>query len=49
MLKYSRRLIDISGMRNVIERRIPVLTLDSGRPGPRVWLSGLMARCTSPV
>jgi hypothetical protein len=40
MVKFSKRLIDISGMRNVVQRRIPVLTLDSGRPGPKVWLSG---------
>jgi len=40
MIKFSRRLIDISGMRNVVERRIPVLKLDSGRPGPAAWLIG---------
>jgi len=38
MLKYSQRLIDITGMRDVIQRRIPVLTLDSREPGPVVWL-----------
>jgi hypothetical protein len=36
MLKFSKRLIDISGMRSVVQRRVPVLTLDSRRPGPRV-------------
>jgi len=40
MLKYSKRLIDITGMRDVIQRRIPVLTLDSKAPGPTVWLAG---------
>jgi predicted deacylase len=38
-LKLSKRLIDITGMRDVIQRRVPVLTLDSGRPGPTVWLT----------
>ncbi|MGW8369959.1 MAG: hypothetical protein ACWGPN_14950, partial [Gammaproteobacteria bacterium] len=40
MLKYSKRLIDITGMRDVIQRRVPVLTLDSGKRGATVWLSG---------
>lgn len=39
MLKYSKRLIDITGMRDVIQRRVPVLTLDSQIPGPTIWLS----------
>jgi len=26
-------------MRDVIQRRVPVLTLDSGKPGPTVWLT----------
>jgi predicted deacylase len=39
MLKYSKRLIDITGMRDVIQRRIPVLSLDSQVPGPAVWLA----------
>ena len=37
--KVSRRLIDISGMRDIIQRRIPVLTLDSKISGPVVWLT----------
>jgi uncharacterized protein len=40
MLKVSRRLIDVSGMTDIIQRRIPVLTLDSKVPGPTIWLSG---------
>lgn len=40
MLKYSKRLIDITGMRDIIQRRVPVLSLDSQRPGPTVWLAG---------
>lgn len=40
MLKLSKRLIDITGMRDIIQRRIPVLTLDSKKPGPVVWLIG---------
>lgn len=40
MLKVSRRLIDATGMRDVIQRRIPVMSLDSGNPGPAVWLAG---------
>ncbi len=39
MLKISKRLIDITAMRDIIQRRIPVLTLDSKKPGPTVWLS----------
>jgi predicted deacylase len=38
-MKISRRLIGITGMRDIIERRIPVLTLDSRTPGPNVWLT----------
>jgi len=40
MLKVSRRLIDVTGMTDIIQRRIPVITLASGEPGPNVWLSG---------
>lgn len=40
MLKYSKRLIDLSGMRDIVHRRIPVMTLDSRVPGPTVWLTG---------
>lgn len=38
-MKVSRRLIGITGMRDIIERRIAVLTLDSKEPGPEVWLT----------
>jgi predicted deacylase len=38
-VKFSRRLIDITGMRDIIQRRIPVLTADSQIPGPVVWLT----------
>jgi uncharacterized protein len=40
MLKYSKRLIDVTGMRDIIQRRIPVLSLQSQLPGPTVWLAG---------
>lgn len=40
MLRVSRRLIDVTGMTDIIQRRIPVLTLDSKLPGPKVWLAG---------
>lgn len=40
MLKISRRLIDVTGMTDIVQRRIPVLTLDSRQPGPTVWLAG---------
>lgn len=39
MLRISRRSIDITGMMTIVQRRIPVLTLDSRKPGPTVWLS----------
>ena len=38
-MRVSRRLIGITGMRDIVERRIPVLTLDSKLPGPTVWLT----------
>lgn len=38
-VKVSKRLIDITGMRDIIQRRIPVLTADSKVPGPVVWLT----------
>ena len=38
-MKVSKRLIDITGMRDIIQRRIPVLTADSKLPGPVVWLT----------
>ena len=40
MLKVSKRLIDVTGMRDVVQRRIPVMVLDSQRAGPIVWLTG---------
>ena len=40
MLRISRRLIDVTGMRDIVQRRIPLLTLDSKKPGPTVWLAG---------
>jgi predicted deacylase len=40
MIKVSKRLIDVTGMRDVIQRRIPVMSLDSRSPGPVVWLTG---------
>lgn len=41
-MKFSKRLIDVAGMRDVIQRRIAVLTLDSGVPGPTVWLTACL-------
>ena len=38
-MRISRRLIGITGIRDIVERRIPVLTLDSKVPGPTVWLT----------
>jgi len=40
MTKTSRRTIDISGMRDIIIRRVPVVTIDSGKPGPTFWVTG---------
>lgn len=40
MQKFTKRLIDVTGMRDIIHRRIPVMTLDSGKSGPVVWLTG---------
>jgi predicted deacylase len=40
MLRFSKRLIDISGIRDIVQRRIPVMTLNSGTDGPVVWLTG---------
>jgi predicted deacylase len=39
-MRVSRRLIDVTGMSDIIQRRIPVLTLDSKLPGPNIWLTG---------
>lgn len=38
-MRISRRLIDITGLRDIIQRRIPVLVAESRRPGPVVWLT----------
>jgi len=38
-LRISKRLIDITGLRDIIQRRIPVLIADSQEPGPVVWLT----------
>ncbi|HEY5624214.1 MAG TPA: succinylglutamate desuccinylase/aspartoacylase family protein [Gammaproteobacteria bacterium] len=38
-LRYSKRLIDVTGLRDIVQRRIPVMKLDSRRPGPVVWLT----------
>jgi predicted deacylase len=40
MLKVTKRLISVTGMSDIVQRRIPVLTLDSKLPGPTVWLAG---------
>ena len=38
-MRVSRRLIAVTGLRDVVERRVPVLCLDSGVHGPVVWLT----------
>ena len=38
-MRTSRRLIGISGMSDIIQRRVPVLTIDSKAAGPTVWLT----------
>jgi hypothetical protein len=38
-VKVSRRSIDITGLRDIIQRRIPVLVADSRVPGPVVCLT----------
>ena len=38
-LRISKRFIDITGLRDIIQRRIPVLIADSKLPGPVVWLT----------
>lgn len=38
-MKVSRRSIDITGLRDIIQRRIPVLVADSRIPGPVVCLT----------
>lgn len=38
-MKVSKRLIDITGLRDIIQRRIAVITVDSEVPGPVVWLT----------
>lgn len=38
-MRIARRLIDIAGLRDIIQRRIPVLVAESGQPGPVVWLT----------
>ena len=38
-MRISRRLIDITGLRDIIQRRIPVLVAESTHPGPVVWLT----------
>lgn len=40
MVRYSRRAIAISGMRDVVQRRVPVMKLDSTRPGPTLCITG---------
>lgn len=40
MVKYTKRAIDISGMSDIIQRRVPVMKLDSLKPGPTVCISG---------
>ena len=40
MLRIAKRLIDVTGMRDVLQRRVPVMVLDSKVEGPVVWLTG---------
>jgi predicted deacylase len=41
-MRISTRLIDISGMRDIVQRRIAVITADSKLPGPVVWLTACL-------
>ena len=38
-MRFNRRTIDITGLRDIIQRRIPVLVADSKIPGPVVCLT----------
>lgn len=38
-MRISRRLIAVTGLRDIVERRIPVLCLDSAVDGPVVWMT----------
>lgn len=38
-MRITRRTIDIAGLRDILQRRIPVLTADSRQPGPVVCLT----------
>lgn len=38
-MRISRRTIDITGLRDISQRRIPVLVADSNKPGPVVCLT----------
>jgi predicted deacylase len=40
MVKYTRRAVEISGLRDIIVRRVPIVTLDSGKRGPTVCITG---------
>jgi predicted deacylase len=40
MVKYSRRAVEFSGLRDIVVRRVPIVTLDSGKPGPTVCVTG---------
>lgn len=38
-MRITKRLIGVTGMRDIAQRQIPVLNADSGIPGPVVWLT----------
>jgi predicted deacylase len=38
-MKHTKRLIDVSGLRDIVERRIPVVCVDSQIPGPVLLLT----------
>ena len=40
MVKYSRRAVEFSGLRDIVVRRVPIVTLDSGKRGPTVCITG---------
>ncbi len=39
-MKFSHRYINIFGLREILQRRIPVMTFESATPGPVIWLTG---------
>lgn len=38
-MRITKRLIGVTGMRDIAQRQIPVLNADSGKAGPVVWIT----------